>query len=78
MATMNVSLPDQMKDWVESQSEHGRYSNVSDYIRDLIRHDQEKKRKISNMQVLVTEAIESGVSKNSMNDILSMSKNKSS
>jgi antitoxin ParD1/3/4 len=78
MATMNVSLPDQMKDWVESQSEHGRYSNVSDYIRDLIRHDQEKKTKISNMQVLVTEAIESGVSKNSMNDILSMSKNKSS
>ena len=37
MATMNVSLPDPMKDWVEAQTRTGRYSNASDYVRDLIR-----------------------------------------
>jgi len=42
MATMNISLPDQMKEWVEAQSESGRYSNASDYVRDLIRRDQER------------------------------------
>jgi antitoxin ParD1/3/4 len=39
MATMNVSLPDQMKIWVEECVQNGRYSNYSDYIRDLIRRD---------------------------------------
>ena len=43
MATMNVSLPDAMKDWVEAQAQSGRYGNASDYVRDLIRHDQERK-----------------------------------
>ena len=60
MATMNVSLPDQMKAWVESQAETGRYSNASDYVRDLIRRDQDRQAKIANMQRLVTEALESG------------------
>ena len=42
MATMNVSLPDKMKEWVEAQTADGRYGNLSDYIRDLIRKDQER------------------------------------
>ena len=40
MTTMNVSLPDQMKDWIETRIEAGLYHNVSEYIRDLIRKDQ--------------------------------------
>ena len=43
MATMNVSLPDPLKDWVETQVKTGRYANASDYVRDLIRRDQEAK-----------------------------------
>ena len=42
MATMNISLPDPMKQWVEEQADTGRYSNASDYVRDLIRRDQER------------------------------------
>lgn len=45
MATMNVSLPDPMKDWVEDQIKTGQYSNASDYVRDLIRKDQEYRDK---------------------------------
>jgi len=74
MATMNVSLPDKMKNWVENQTQSGHYSNVSDYVRDLIRHDQERKDKISYMQSLVTEALESGVSSKSMDDILNQAR----
>lgn len=70
MATMNVSLPDLMKDWVESQAATGRYSNASDYVRDLIRRDQERTDKISHMQKLVSEGLESGVSGQSMTDVL--------
>jgi antitoxin ParD1/3/4 len=42
MATMNVSLPDQMKTWVEECVQSGRYANSSDYVRDLIRRDHLK------------------------------------
>lgn len=42
MAAMNVSLPDAMKAWVEEQVQTGRYGNSSDYVRDLVRRDQER------------------------------------
>jgi hypothetical protein len=32
MATMNISLPDQMKEWVDTQVANGRYANASDAI----------------------------------------------
>lgn len=70
MATMNVSLPDQMKAWVESQTTSGRYGNASDYIRDLIRKDQERSEKLVQLQQLVDEGIASGVSLRSMEEIL--------
>ena len=60
MATMNVSLPDQMKDWVEAQAKSGRYSNASDYVRDLIRRDQERRDVMAEIQKAVDEAIASG------------------
>ena len=60
MATMNVSLPDQMKSWVESRSEGGRYSNASDYVRDLIRRDQAREKAIGEIQQFIDEGIASG------------------
>lgn len=70
MATMNVSLPDPMKEWVEAQTRTGRYSNASDYVRDLIRRDQERSDKLAELQRLITEGLESGVSDRSKEDIL--------
>lgn len=40
MATMNVSLPDLMKEWVDERVKSGQYGNASEYVRDLIRDDQ--------------------------------------
>lgn len=70
MATMNVSLPDPMKDWVESQAKSGRYSNASDYVRDLIRRDQERASKLAELQKLLTEELESGVSDRTIDEVL--------
>ncbi len=66
---MNISLSDPMKSWVEAQTGTGRYSNVSDYVRDLIRREQERSGKIVAMQRLVDEARASGVSGEGMADI---------
>jgi antitoxin ParD1/3/4 len=70
MATMNVSLPDAMKRWVEEQAASGRYSNASDVVRDLIRREQTRADKIAQLQRLIDEARASGVSERSMDDIL--------
>jgi antitoxin ParD1/3/4 len=69
MATMNISLPDTMKQWVEEQCRSGRYSNSSDYMRDLIRRDHERAMKIAHLQALTTEGIRSGAGKRSMEEL---------
>ncbi|MBT2245666.1 type II toxin-antitoxin system ParD family antitoxin [Sphingobium sp. BHU LFT2] len=69
MATMNISLPDPMKNWVDAQTATGRYSNASDYVRDLIRRDQERLAKVAHMQMLVDEARQGGISDETMEDI---------
>ena len=57
MATMNISLPDEMKAWVEEQVRSGRYSGASDVMRDLVRRGQEREaereRAITELQTLV-------------------------
>jgi antitoxin ParD1/3/4 len=60
MATMNISLPDQMKAYAEAQTADGRYSNVSDYMRDLIRRDQERRQTIAEIKAAYDKGVASG------------------
>ena len=54
MATLNVSMPDELRAFIEARVNTGEYQNASDYLRDLIRHDHEE------IDRLLTEGIESG------------------
>jgi antitoxin ParD1/3/4 len=67
MATMNVSLPDPMREWVDSQVKGGVYANASDYIRDLIRHDQQRRHVL---EAAIAEGLESGRSSRKAEDIM--------
>ena len=44
MSTMNISLPDSLKDYVDEQVGEGGYGTSSEYVRELIRKDQDRKR----------------------------------
>lgn len=70
MATMNISLPAQMKQWVEDQTKTGRYANSSDVVRDLIRREQIKAEKIAHWNALIAEAEASGVSDRSPRQVI--------
>lgn len=72
MATMNISLPDPMRDWVESRLNSGQYASVSDYVRDLIRHDQEDAEKRQALTRALIEGEESGISDQRMPEIIEM------
>lgn len=70
MATMNISLPDQMKIWVEEQAHGGRYGNASDYVRDLIRRDQERQAGLAELQLLIDKGLASGIGTRSLDELL--------
>ena len=76
MATMNVSLPDAMKQWVEDQVQTGRYGNASDYVRDLVRRDQERAYARDEFERLVEEGIASGVSDLTLDEIFAEARRK--
>jgi len=70
MASMNISLPDEMKEWAQSKGKSGLYNDASDYVRDLIRKDQEREYKTSSLQRLWDEGLKSGISEKNVDDIL--------
>ncbi len=43
MQSMNISLPDPLKQFVDGQVAQGRYSSASEYVRALIRADEKRK-----------------------------------
>ena len=54
MATLNISMPDELRTFVQSRVNTGEYQSASDYLRDLIRHDREE------IERLLVEGLESG------------------
>jgi antitoxin ParD1/3/4 len=73
MATLNVSLPDEMRTWIDRQVESGRFANASDYIRDLIRHNQGE---LEAIRLALIEGEVSGESTFSISDIIAQEKQK--
>ena len=71
MAQMNVSIPEKLKGWAEQRVAEGRYSSTSDYIRDLVRRDQENEEKVRRLQAAIDEGRASGLSKRTIDDIIS-------
>lgn len=63
MGTMNISLPDPMKAWVEEQARSGRYANSSDYVRDLIRRDRARQEAVAEIQTAIDAGLASGPAK---------------
>ena len=55
MSTMNISLPEALKSFVDDQVGARGYSTSSEYVRELIRKDQDRQR----LRGLVLEGAES-------------------
>jgi antitoxin ParD1/3/4 len=74
MATMTISLPDPMKDWIEARIKTGEYASTSDYVRDLVRRDRERRSHpeltMDDLRRIVDLSRASGVGDKSVSDIL--------
>jgi antitoxin ParD1/3/4 len=58
MTSMNISLPEELKEYVEEQTQSG-YSTPSEYVRELIREDQKRRAK-ERLDSLLLEGLNSG------------------
>ncbi len=56
MATMNISLPDELRGIVETRVGSGLFANASDYVRALIRADQENQNKKARLMAILDKA----------------------
>jgi len=56
MQSMNISLPDPLKEFVDGQIAQGRYSSVSEYVRELIRADEKRKAE-EQLEALLLEGL---------------------
>lgn len=62
MQSMNISLPDPLKQFVDGQISTGRYSTVSEYVRELIRADEKRKAE-EQLEAKLLEGLNSAASK---------------
>ena len=60
MTSMNVSLPEPLRDFVEQEVGSGGYGTVSEYVRELIREDQKRKAQ-QRLEALLLEGLNSPV-----------------
>ena len=56
--TMNISLPDSMRDFVETALNNDGYGSASEYVRELIRADQ-KRREQQRLEITLLERLSS-------------------
>ncbi len=62
MATVRKTIPltDQQDNWIKAQIEGGHYTNDSEYIRDLIRREQERSAQVEAVRAALIEGEASG------------------
>jgi antitoxin ParD1/3/4 len=71
LATMTVSLPDSIKEWIEDQVEEGEFETSSDYVRGLVERDRERRhqQRIEELRRIVDEGLVSGLSTRTTDEV---------
>lgn len=78
MATMNISVTDPMRAWVEAKVSAGEYATASDCLRDLLRERMEYEAKLASLRHEVRKGFESGRSELSWEELIEQIKTRAS
>ena len=57
-----ITLTDQQDQWIKAQATAGKFADDSEYIRELIRRDQEESARVQALEATIQEGLDSGVS----------------
>jgi antitoxin ParD1/3/4 len=64
-----ITLTAKLDEWIKSQTNGGEFTNDSEYIRDLIRRDQDQKSKLLALRAAIQEGLDSGDSDRTVGEI---------
>lgn len=64
-----ITLTDKQDQWIKSRIAAGEYTNDSEYIRDLVRRDQEQNARFSALKAAIQEGLDSGISDKTLRDV---------
>ena len=64
-----ITLTDKQDQWIKSRIAAGEYTNDSEYIRDLVRRDQEQNARFSALKTAIQEGLDSGISDKTLRDV---------
>ena len=65
-----ITLTELQDQWIKAQIAAGRFTNDSEYIRDLIRRDHERRAELEAVRVAVQEGLDSGSSEKTVPSIM--------
>lgn len=70
MVKHTITVPEPMSSYITGQIKSGQYGNVSEYFRDLVRRDQERRQmSTAELRSIIDQAESSGFSSRSIDDI---------
>jgi len=69
MGKVSFSLDADQEAFVNERVAEGRYGDANDYVRDLIRQDQEYTRKLADLRQAIQEGLDSGVCEQTVEEI---------
>lgn len=64
-----ITLTDKQDQWIKAQIAAGEFTNDSEYIRDLVRRDQEQNAQYMALKQVIQEGLDSGVSNKTVGEI---------
>ena len=65
-----ITLTAKQDQWIKAQITSGDFTNDSEYIRDLVRRDQEQNARFQALKIAIQEGLDSGVSEKTVTDIM--------
>ncbi|WP_459209225.1 type II toxin-antitoxin system ParD family antitoxin [Aquimarina rhabdastrellae] len=65
-----ITFTEKQDKWIKSQISAGKFTNDSEYLRDLVRRDQAQKEQFFALKAAITEGMDSGISDKSVPDIM--------
>lgn len=67
--TMSFALPEPLRDYIDERVRSGQYGNTSEYLRDLIRRDQQAQA-ARRLRSLIADGLESGDGRSATDDVV--------
>ena len=70
MTDLSFAIPQSMLDWLQRRVAEGEYVDIGDYLRDLVRREQEEAKELAWLREQIAEGLASGIIDKEPEDVI--------